>query len=627
MPLVPKVAVELPTVPPSALVGILADLVQLATATSGLPSLGSRLASSYVRELWAGFAPLLRSTRVQVASAAPWARPVALELTLLADTFAPLCGRAIPQLMLPIEASTADLAMLEAAGVHTRGDARGLGHALVQLAMEMPLRAADATLEGAAATAAEAAVTATRATWTDAFDAVNEACIASISPSEMAAIVERVVGVVRTQCNHPERARAWRLAALLPLAVYTSSTWQPLRDLLRTVACVRCTPATGGGALAFCRPVDALLVPPPLSGALAEAIALHVGKRPAIPAAPPVYAGRGEAVGGTSCEISCEISYEVSLGAARLDMGVLLSALPPIFLAAVADGVGVGERSTADEVTRDVDLQHLCGGLRRLVVELTANEAYRVQVGLDVVTGCRLLQVIRRALRAAALFPAPPPHTSWSLSPTTQRPTDPNSCPSFCVQTLATAGMHIETRLAALPTAARMWSELFTKVCEWLQRQAGADGSPPADSLAAAEAARAAAVIRAELQPGADGQGALPCVFLPGEGHLALDDLRWLSLHQQLQLQQAGRTPHALSSVYGTCSGLFLQVLAIGTEPMTLYDILQVETTASPSGIAKSYRALCMLYHRARDHTRPPTAPSLRRYDCVPSPPLCSALR
>ena len=95
-----------------------------------------------------------------------------------------------------------------------------------------------------------------------------------------------------------------------------------------------------------------------------------------------------------------------------------------------------------------------------------------------------------------------------------------------------------------------------------------------------------------------------PCIFVPGEGHLALPDVRWLSVPQQMLLARVGRGAHAFASHYSACHQIFVGLLRVSELPITLYESLEVERDATQQQIKRAWHRLSLQFHpdRSRVH-------------------------
>jgi curved DNA-binding protein CbpA len=89
-------------------------------------------------------------------------------------------------------------------------------------------------------------------------------------------------------------------------------------------------------------------------------------------------------------------------------------------------------------------------------------------------------------------------------------------------------------------------------------------------------------------------------VFVPGEGHWRLEDLSWLTIHQQLQLEKGERPPHAFSSEYRQYKGFFVNQLKVPERLLSLYEVLGVQRNAGNDELRKAYHDLNRLYHPDR---------------------------
>ena len=95
-----------------------------------------------------------------------------------------------------------------------------------------------------------------------------------------------------------------------------------------------------------------------------------------------------------------------------------------------------------------------------------------------------------------------------------------------------------------------------------------------------------------ELRSLCDGQ---PCVFVPGEGVYALDDLRWLTHRQQLN-PAPGIEACCFSSHYGACKTFCLADLGIQQTPRTLQDVLGLDMQVSLKELNSAYNRLSLRF-------------------------------
>ena len=220
----------------------------------------ARLIARHVRSEWAALVPLLRRTRLVAKR-----RAVPLHDLLLHAAYGELCDAApaapaspLAHVLLELPA-TIDPQLLEAAGVHVRLDERGLSHALLQLAHELPAAAAASRVE--------------QESWTLAFERLDAACLANLTDGEAAAVSAQVGDGLCRALSLPAQAELLpEMASLLPPPCFRDERWSELRAFLSRERCIR----TAGGVAVL--PSEALLYPSAISCAFVSAAAAQLGR-------------------------------------------------------------------------------------------------------------------------------------------------------------------------------------------------------------------------------------------------------------------------------------------------------------------------------------------------------------